>query len=100
MENPSKKVRASSLTPAKMTSRQRDALELVLRRIGRACVIGEDEPSRCTAFEEAADRLQDRGRRAGRAAPPTPPAAAAPAVTAETKQEGEATASPPAPTYP
>ncbi len=100
MENPSKKARSGSFTPAKMTSRQRDALELVLRRLGRACAIGEDEPSRCTSFEEAADRLQDMGRRAGRAAPPTPPAAAAPAVTAESKQEGEAIAPPPAPTYP
>lgn len=100
MANSSKKGRPTSLTPAKLTSRQLDALELELRRVGRACAFGEHEPDRCSVFDEAADQLQYLGRRAvPTPTPESPPSA--PAVSPETKKvEVEAPGRPPAPTYP
>lgn len=104
MAIPSKKGRPTSLTPAKLTSRQLDALELELRRVGRACAFGEHEPDRCSVFDEAADQLQHLGRRVSPAPTPESPPSA-PAVSPETKKvevkaEVEAPGRPPEPTYP
>lgn len=92
MQKPTKKGRTPSSTPNNQNNRKLDALELELRRLGRACEQEENEPASCSVYHLAADSVQARARRGDRTAPAPalPEVKATPAASADMLTKAEA----------